>query len=180
MTETEKVLGRLKRNSQLSAYAHFGAAERMSEIHLWLGVPAALISVGMGSVFVADLQDKVPDLVKWIAGVLSLIAALLSTLQTIFNPKEGKSRHRELANSYLAINKRCEIALAAFKDELLDLKELATKIDGLNDEFESINNSAQDFPTNNEDWKRAKNKIYGIEKNSNRSSQVEEVPAGAA
>ncbi|MCK5662148.1 MAG: SLATT domain-containing protein [Thiotrichaceae bacterium] len=168
MTETIKVFERIKRNSQLSAYAHFGASERMSYLHLWLGIPTALISVGLGSVLVTDLQDTVPDSIKWIAGVLSLVAALLSTLQTIFNPKEGKSKHREIANNYLAVNKRSEIALASFKDNIIDINQVSKLLSELNESFESVNNSAQDYPTNDKDWSRAKNKIHGIEKGSKR------------
>ena len=169
--ETVKVLKRIKRNSQLSAYAHFGAAERMSKLHLWFGIPTALISVGLGSVFVADLQETVPDLLKWGAGVLSLVAALLSTLQTIFNPKEGKSKHREIANNYLSVNKKAEIAIASFQDNLVDLRQLSGSLSELNENFESVGSSAQDYPTNDKDWKRAKSKIQGIDKITNKSSQ---------
>nr|WP_283164265.1 SLATT domain-containing protein [Shewanella corallii] len=157
--ETIKVLERIKRNSQLSAYAHFGAAERMSNLHLWLGIPTAVISVGLGSVLMADLKETIPDVVKWVAGVLSLVAALLSTLQTIFNPKVGKSKHREIANNYLAINKNSEIAIAAFHDGLIDIDGLSETLAELNEEYDSVGNSAQDYPTNDKDWKRAKNKI---------------------
>ncbi|MGI2258316.1 SLATT domain-containing protein [Shewanella sp. GXUN23E] len=161
--ETIKVLARIKRNSQLAAYAHFRAAERMSHLHLWLGIPTALISVGLGSVLVADLKETIPAAIKWGAGVLSLVAALLSTLQTIFNPKVGKSRHREIANNYLAINKKAEIAIAAYRDRLVDLQQLSATLIELNAEYEAVGSSSQDYPTNDRDRQHARHKVRGFE-----------------
>lgn len=172
MSEMIHVLNRLKDNSQLSAYAHFGAAERMSNFHLWFGVPTALISVGLGSILVADLQNVVPDFIKWTAGALSLVAAVLSTLQMFFNPKEGKSKHREIANKYLAINRQTEVVLSQYADKVFNLNKLAEHLETVNEEYNSTNNSAQDYPTNDKDWSRAKNKMVGAKKRANSSFEL--------
>ncbi|MDC8829388.1 SLATT domain-containing protein [Alteromonas gilva] len=171
MAEIVDVLKRLQNNSQLTAYAHFGASERMSRLHLWLGIPIALISVGLGSVFVADLQNVVPNFVKWLSGFLSFVAAMLAALQTLFNPKEAKSKHRELANDYLSVSRKSELILANFNSDVLDIERLSESTKSLNDEYDSINKSAQDYPTNNADWRRAKAKITGFKTGYEKSSQ---------
>lgn len=169
--EIEKIIKRLGRNSQLSSYTHFGAAERMSQVHLLLGVPIAIISVAIGSVLVADIQNEVPVIVKWVGGVLSLISALLASLQTIFNPKEGKSKHREIANNYLSINRKLEHLMAKLKDGIKTPSEISSELDNINKEYDSVNSQADDYPTVDKDWKRAKRKIQGIDKYNKENSK---------
>lgn len=161
--EIEKIIIRQIRGSQLSAYAHFGAAERMSRLHLWFGVPIAFISVLLGSVLFADLHDSVPDILKWFGAVISLVGAFLASLQTFFNPEEGVAKHREIANGYLSVNRKYEILLARLLDAVNSVEEIADYLESINNQYDSINSQAENYPTSDKDWARAKNKIKGID-----------------
>jgi hypothetical protein len=100
-----------------------------------------------------------PVFLKWVASGLSLIAALLAALQTFFNAAEARSKHRELANRYLGVNRAAEILIAEFNDSIRTLEELAVEVRQLNQEYDSINHAAQEYPTVDRDWERAKRKI---------------------
>jgi hypothetical protein len=54
MSKIVDPLKSIQNKSQLSAYTHFSAAERMSQLHLWLGIPTAFISVGLGEMDPSD------------------------------------------------------------------------------------------------------------------------------
>lgn len=161
MSEVVKSMSKIYRTSKLTAYAHFRASERLARLHNRLGIPSIAISIILGSVIFADLQNIVPDLVKWVAGSISLVAAFLTALQTFFNPKESANKHREIANSYLSINKRSEIHLSQYEDGVISLENLSSLTEKINNEYGAVNKSAQDFPTNDDDWKKSKHKIGG-------------------
>lgn len=157
---------RLVRDCQLSAYAHFGAAEWNSKVHLSLGIPTVLISIALGSVIVADVQQQIPDVMKWIAGGFSLLGALLASLQTFFNPKEVRGHHRDIANRYLAVSKRAQYEVSLFNDSVSDLNHLASVAPKLLDEYILISNSANEYPTTDKNYDRAKRKLDGFLSNN--------------
>lgn len=165
------LLKRLQRNSSLSMYAHFGAAERNAKAHLGLGLPVLILNIILGSVFVALVSEEIDDVWKWISALLSLISAFLAALLTFFNPQQGKQKHRELANRYLAMDREAELVLASFDDGVFDLKQLQTKVEALNAKYSTLNQDANDYPTSDSDFKRAKKKIKGRKPKSQNGQQ---------
>ena len=162
-------LQRVRRNSQLSAYAHFGASERMSRIHLWLGIPIIIFSLMLGSTLFIDIKGIIPDLIKWIGAGVALCVSSLSGLQTFFNPKENKRLHRRIANRYLEINRKAELLIAQIGDDESTANEFSERIVTLNDEYNIVNNDAEEYPTINRDYNRAKRKIRGIEEQDSKN-----------
>lgn len=156
-----KVIKRLQRNASLSMYAHFGAAERNARAHLCLGLPVLVLNIILGSVFVALVSEEIDKIWKWISALLSLASAFLAAFLTFFNPQQGKQKHRELANRYLAIEREAELLLASYNDGVIDLNNLNEQASALNAKYETLNQDANDYPTIDRDFKRAKNKIRG-------------------
>lgn len=164
-------LDRLRRNASLSMYAHFGAAERNAKANLWLGVPVLALNVILGSVFVALVSEEIDAAWKWISAVMSLLSAFLVALLTFFKPQQGNQKHRELANRYLAIDREAELVLASYNDGVIELAGVRASAEDLNAKYETLNQDANDYPTSDKDFKRAKKKIKGKEPSTQNGQQ---------
>ncbi|MEX5718464.1 SLATT domain-containing protein [Geodermatophilus maliterrae] len=65
--------------------AHFAMAERLQARHKAFGVPATITSVIVSTAIFTTLQEEAALGWKISTGLLSLVAAVLTALQTFFN-----------------------------------------------------------------------------------------------
>jgi len=97
---------RRARESQLGHYQMATMLERRS---YWLGVPVIVISGIVGtSVFASIAAEVVSVEAKLIVGALSVIAAILSSLQTFFKFAERAEKHKTFGARYGAIRRELE------------------------------------------------------------------------
>ena len=90
--EIMKESKRIEESSLYSAKGHFAAAHTWANFHLIIGVPIVVLAAIAGSSFISNNNV--------IAGVLSLIVAVLSAVMTFLNPNERSSSHLNAGNSY--------------------------------------------------------------------------------
>ncbi|MCG2711439.1 MAG: SLATT domain-containing protein [Candidatus Omnitrophica bacterium] len=90
--EIMKESKRIEESSLYSAKGHFAAAHTWANFHLIIGVPIVVLAAIAGSSFISNNNV--------IAGVLSLIIAVLSAVMTFLNPNERSSSHLNAGNSY--------------------------------------------------------------------------------
>ncbi|MDO9529085.1 MAG: SLATT domain-containing protein [Syntrophales bacterium] len=90
--EIMKESQRIEESALYSAKGHFTAAHVWSNFHLIIGVPIVILAAIAGCSFVNDNS--------LIAGILSLIVAVLSAIMTFLNPNERSSSHLNAGNSY--------------------------------------------------------------------------------
>lgn len=88
-------LERIEEDCIHSGKAQFNAGDRWSRYHLWLGVPAVILSALAGTAFFKDQAD--------IAGVMSMAVALLAALSTFLKPSERASSHKNSGDQYLTL-----------------------------------------------------------------------------
>ena len=80
--------------------------------HLWLGIPTLCIATVVGSsVFASLASDKPGTLVVVSTGLLSILAAVLSALQTFLDFSKRAQAHKTAADSYSAIIRNIDLAL---------------------------------------------------------------------
>jgi hypothetical protein len=93
--------------------AHALAADRLSQWHFWLGVPVVILTTIVGTAAFAALSDlgKTTFLLTLIAGVLSILAAILSALQTFLDFQGRSQKHSSAASKLNALDRRFERAL---------------------------------------------------------------------
>jgi hypothetical protein len=67
-----------------SQYSHYEMAKRLNTTNLLLGIPAAVVSTIVGTTLFASLSnnDKLSSDVKVLVALVSIAAAMLSSLQT--------------------------------------------------------------------------------------------------
>jgi hypothetical protein len=96
-----------------SQAAHYAMADRLARRGQWLGVPVIVITATVGtSIFVSIAADVVSAQAKVAVGCLSVVAAVLSGLQTFFKFPERAERHRVFGARYGSVRRELESLVA--------------------------------------------------------------------
>jgi hypothetical protein len=95
--------------------AHYLAAKQAERMNTWLGVPVAVTTTAVGTTIFSTFSDN-PDVKLRIGtGLLSLLAAVLASLQTFFKFSEHQQKHLQAGAQYGALRRRLEIFLYVIK-----------------------------------------------------------------
>ena len=88
---------------------HFEYANELARRDLMLGVPVILITAMVGTTIFASLsQENVSTAWKIAVGMLSVAAAVLSSLKTFLKYSEQSEKHRLAAARYGAVKRKLE------------------------------------------------------------------------
>jgi hypothetical protein len=121
--------------------AHVVAADTYTKLHLKVGVPTVILSSIVGTTVFASLQSG--DAAAWYvalgAGVLSVAAAILASLQTFFGFGEIAEKHRVASVRYGACVQQIEKVLALPEDLRGDVVEC---LEALSSRMESVMSDA--------------------------------------
>lgn len=153
--QTILFLEKIARNSRLNKHQHFHAAERNLFYNNIFGSAAIIINVVLGSVLFITVTNTLPEIAKWLSGFMAMTAAVCGGIQTFFNFQKLFEGHRRVGNNYLEIQRECEYLLAKYKDNSIALDELQKEVDIISKKYNTINNEAEAFPTNDEDFRKA-------------------------
>ena len=124
--------------------AHYLSAEHFGARRYWLGVPAVILSTLVGTSVFATVQ-KQPDVRFQIAvGLASVLAAVLTSLQTLLGYSERAEKHRITGARYGAIGRELE-SLRAFSSSVTEqaMAAVRKRLDDL--ALESPNNPESIF-----------------------------------
>lgn len=112
------------------AHGHYRAALRYSKFQSRLGIPTVLLTTVVGTSVFATLQQK-PEAGWQIAiGIMSIAAAVFSTLQSFLNYNDKAERHRAAGARYNAVGRELEQLLAQ-NDDWPSLTDIRQRIDTL-------------------------------------------------
>lgn len=124
-------LERIEEDCIHSGKAQFNAGVRWSRYHLFLGVPAVILSGLAGTAFFKDQPE--------IAGIMSTVVAILTALSTFLKPSERASSHKSSGDQYLTLRNDARvlrtIKLAAACDDaaaIANLDEITKRRNELN------------------------------------------------
>ncbi len=119
--------------------AHYDAAAHLEYLHYWIGLPVVILSTLVGSSIFATLQDNPTFAIKFIAGMASVLTAILAGIQTFLRYGERAEKHRLAGVRYGAIKREIE-QKSAFPPNDLDsfFHDLRIRWDQLNEESPSI------------------------------------------
>ena len=97
------------RRARESQFAHYAAADDLSLKGHALGVPVILLTTIVGaSAFASVAAEVVPTYAKLLVGAFSVLAAVLSGLQTFFKFSERADKHRVFGARYGALRRELE------------------------------------------------------------------------
>lgn len=114
---------RIEEDCTHSGKSHFNAASRWGKFHLWLGIPAVVLSALASTAFFSDMPI--------VAGVMSGAVAILTALQTFLKPSELAASHKSAGDQYLGLRNDARVFREIRIDSVCDDQ---AAIDGL-DEF---------------------------------------------
>lgn len=112
----------------------------------WLGVPVIIATTIVGTAIFGTLQENPHVAWKIAAGLFSLLAAVLSALQTSLKYSELSEKHKSAGARYASMRRRLDVFILKYqneseKDRLIALKEfeeIAIKFGELAEESPSI------------------------------------------
>ncbi|PWU00937.1 MAG: hypothetical protein C5B51_23900 [Terriglobia bacterium] len=111
----------------LNQLAHYEAAKHSRRVHAWLGMAGVIIPSIVGTALFASIES----LGKWTLlalGMLCLLAAVLSALNTFLRLATVAELHGAAARQYGSVRRQIEVALAASDDtQLTDLAERVSR-----------------------------------------------------
>ncbi|MEO0818139.1 MAG: SLATT domain-containing protein [Pseudomonadota bacterium] len=145
MQDILETLDRYQRTYGISARGHYRNAELKNRRHFWLGVPAIVISAIVGaSIFGTIEQQNVHPYWYIAAGMLSVTASVLASLQTFFSFSEMAEKHLIAARRYASIRRKTRLLKLVYAERNPDQRDNALK--DLEDLIEELKVIAEESP----------------------------------
>ncbi len=110
--ELKKVLEDWLIRATTAQFGHQRKADRNRLSSIALGIPTVIISTVVGTAAFAAINDQSGDGVKVAVGIVSVVAAVLASIQTYLGYTQLAERHRVAAVRYAALRRDIEVALA--------------------------------------------------------------------
>jgi hypothetical protein len=150
-TPRELLIRWLKRLRE-SQFAHNEASKNFNRYRYFIGIPSAILSTIVGTSVFASLGKTVDPRMQIIVGLISVLAAVLSALQTILRYSERAELHRSSAANYGSLRRKIEEILVQNKDD----SELNSDISSIRQEIDNLAKDAPNF--SDRIWGKAINK----------------------
>jgi hypothetical protein len=153
---TEAVLSLLREweeRASISQDAHYVLATRLGGYNLLFGIPVVVFTTVVGTSVFATLQENVGTSWRILVGIVSVLAAVLASLQTFLRFQERAEKHRAAAELWAAIRREIDQMLALHPDYLAERTDPKAYLDTLRRRMGEV--SAQSPEIGNKDWSAA-------------------------
>ena len=113
--------------------AHYECARRFERFHLWLGLPAVALSTFVGTAVFSSLEKSADIRLQIGVGLLSVVAAVLTGLQTFLRYAELAEKHRLAGARFANLKHRIELLMtlpaeADMRSQLVAIEEAWAKL----------------------------------------------------
>ena len=125
--DAEQLLQDWRNRAYAAQSAYYVMAERYRRWNYLLGIPVVILSGLVGTAIFADLQHSL-SYGQWLMGSVSILAALLSSLQTFLRLSDSAAQHGAAAAWYSAIRRDTEELLALPRESRDDPKSCLDSI----------------------------------------------------
>ena len=159
METTEGKLKHIKVYCLYGKKKHFNAADRKESYHYWIGIPLTVINILTATVLFFIFTDGASNCIKYIPVLLAFFAAFLSGFQTYFNFNKQVEGHRRIGNRFLALLKKADRLQGYMRDKLVTAEQVVKQLEEISTEADEINKDAEQFPTSNNDYKKAQDGV---------------------
>jgi hypothetical protein len=157
---TESVLLLLRdwhMRAKVSQEAHYARATRLADYNIWFGVPVVALATFVGTSVFATLQENVGIELRIAVGSISVLAAVLASLQTFLRFQERAEKHRVSAELWAAIRREIDQMLALHPEYLAERSDPKKYLDDLRRRMDEV--SAQSLEIGDRDLNRARRKL---------------------
>lgn len=132
---------RIEENCLHSAKGHFVVAHFWNNFHLWLGIPSVVLAALAGAAAFAKFDTD-----NIIAGILSIIVVVLTSITTFLNPKERSSVHLTSGNNYDSLLTRARIFWTIECSRENSEEILTSRLKDLSDHRDRLNRESPQIP----------------------------------
>jgi hypothetical protein len=153
--KVEELLQEWRKRVYAAQTAYYEVAEQLARRNYQLGIPVVIVSSLVGTAVFAD-WSKV-SAYRWWVGSVSILAAVLASLQTFLKFGESATLHGAAADWFAAIRRDIEEVLALPPELRGDPKECLDKI------RQEMNKAGQKSPELSESLWRKTARRFGVE-----------------
>lgn len=134
---------------------HYEAAQLFTQRHYWIGVPALVLSTAVGTTVFAALRKDASLPIEWVylTGIASMLAAILTALQTFLGYNQRAEKHKSAGAAYAALIREIH-QQKAFPSS--GNKELQAFVANIRVRFDALSKESPSLPP--QIWKRAEAK----------------------
>lgn len=137
MQEILETAQRYRNTAAIIGRAHYIAWENAAKWNNWLGIPVIVTTSIVGTTIFATINEEPEVGWKIAAGLISLLAAVLSALQTSLKFSENAEKYRAAGAGYAAMRKKLDLFRLHYSenanaDRQSALNELESIIEELN------------------------------------------------
>jgi hypothetical protein len=136
-----------------SQFSHYEAAKRFRDRNYYLGIPVTILNVIVGSAIFISMKKDLGDDGKILFGIVALLSALLTGLQTFLKFNERAERHYASGVEASKLRRKLEQINAQNKAESLTDAELSK----LRDEYDKFTTNATNVP--DDIWKKIEEEL---------------------
>lgn len=130
-------LERAKKSQQ----AHRAASKEFNRRHIVIGVLSVILSTFVGTAVFATLSQQVNLYMQIFVGFLSVLAAVLSALNTFLRYEEISNRHAVAASKYSSIYRQLEYCIASNFENATD-----EEIQSIRNRFDDLASDSPNVP----------------------------------
>lgn len=146
IAEYRKEAARISEDALHSSKGHYNAADRWRHVHLWIGIPNALLAAIAG---ISAFKGS-----EVLAGSLAVAVAAITAVNTFLNPGDRASTHKRCAGEYHSLRNRARIFTNIVCRCFGSAEELSAKFEEMVAKRDDLNAASPQIP----DWafKKAK------------------------
>ena len=146
LTEYRSEAARISEDALHSCKGHYNAADRWRHVHLWIGIPNAIIAAIAG---VSAFNGS-----EIVAGSLAVAVAGITEVNTFLNPGDRASTHKRCAGEYHSLRNRARIFTNIVCKSFGSAEELSARFEEMVAKRDDLNAASPQIP----DWafKKAK------------------------
>jgi hypothetical protein len=131
------------RRVRQSQHIHYACGNYFSRLNLYLGLPTIILSSIVGTAVFASLDKQDIGNYKILVGMISIIAALLASLQTFLGFAERAEKHRVTSSGYAAVRRRIEM-LKTFPPK--EQEPMERSLTDIKNEMDALANASPEVP----------------------------------
>jgi hypothetical protein len=106
--DAETLLTDWFRRVRESQFIHYECGVWFSRLNFLLGIPTIVLSTAVGTAVFASLESSGTGAQRILVGLVSIVAAVLASLQTFLRFSERADRHRATGSGYGAVRRSLE------------------------------------------------------------------------
>lgn len=138
LKEYRREAARIEEDSLHSSKGHYNASARWQDVHLWIGIPNAILAAIAGvSAF------KGCDL---LAGALALSVAAITAVSTFLNPGDRSAAHTRCGGEYHSLRNRARIFINIVSKQCDSRDEISSKFEELAFKRDELNATSPQIP----------------------------------